>query len=296
MAASTNRQSAINSITLLGSLVNFMLVIIKAGFGWLTGSMALLADGIHSLSDLVTDAIVLIGTALARKPADDKHPFGHGKFETMATFTIAALLIATGLVFVYRAIVQFGEPLRSSYPHWTVMSVALFSVVVKEWLFFKSIKTAKAFHSATLLANAWHHRSDSLSSLAVLLGALAVQLGWTTGDAAAGAIVGLMISYAGLKILFNAVDELGEAAVDEHTVQSIKQILDQIPEIHSFHRLRTRQSGFMVLMDFHILVDPTLSLIASHDISKKVEAALQQGLERPVNMTVHVEPDLPSER
>lgn len=290
------RQKEINQVTILGTIINLLLSIVKGLFGWLTGSVALVADALHSVSDLITDVIVLAGTMLGAKPADKTHPFGHGKLETMSTILIAAVLIIAGILLMLEAVEQLDKPLVYSNAKWIILSIAAFSVLMKEWLFRRTMMIAKKTASTALVANAWHHRSDALSSIAVLLGAVALACGWPYGDQSAGILVGLMVSYAGLKILLKAINELGEASIDQQTKNKIVSILGHLPDVASFHRLRTRRSGHIILMDVHILVEPGLTVIEGHDISKQVEQALAKGLNTPIDITVHIEPDIPSEK
>ncbi len=290
------RQKKINNITLVGSGINIGLAILKGIFGFLIGSVGLVADAFHSLSDLATDIVVLIGTKLGARPADKNHPFGHGKLETFSTMIVALVLISVGVLLVLEGYKRLSIPHEAQNGQWFILAVAGFSVLMKEWLYQRTMTISRITHSTALVANAWHHRSDALSSVAVMLGAVTMALGWPYGDQSAGIIVGLMVSYAGLKILYNVVNELGESAVDDKTRQRIEDILAEQKEVHSYHRLRTRRSGHVVMMDIHILVDPAISLIQGHNISKRLEHALHRRLDFPVNITVHVEPDIPSEK
>jgi cation diffusion facilitator family transporter len=289
------QNASIRQITLVGAAVNLALAVIKAAVGLLVGSLALVADAIHSFSDLATDAVVLIGVKLGSRPPDSNHPFGHGKFETLASLIIAGVLIGSGVGIVLKAVHAFSLT-PAAKTGWMILGPALLSVILKEWLFRRTMAVSKKTNSTILYANAWHHRADSLSSVVVLIGAGAIIFGWGYGDQAAGLVVGLMIIYAGIKIIGQSVIELGEGGVDRETKERLANILSKQNGVSSWHRLRARSVGREIVMDVHVLVDPKLSVVAGHKISKKVEFALRSHLDRPVNVIVHIEPDLPSER
>ncbi len=289
------QNAAIRQITLLGAAVNIVLAIIKAAVGLSVGSLALVADAIHSFSDLATDAVVLIGVKLGSRPPDSTHPFGHGKLETLTSLIIAGVLIGSGVGIVLKAVHAFSLT-PAAKTGWMILGPALLSVILKEWLFRRTMTVARKTNSTILYANAWHHRTDSLSSVAVLIGAGTIIFGWGYGDQAAGLVVGLMIIYAGIKIIGQSLIELGEGGVDRETKGQLANILSKQKGVSSWHRLRARRVGREIVMDVHVLVDPKLSVVAGHKISKKVEFAIRSHLDRPVNVVVHIEPDLPIER
>ncbi len=290
---SANKQ--INYITNIGMVANLILGVLKVIVGLLGGSMALLADGIHSISDIATDITVLLGVYLGSKKPDEQHPYGHGRIETFAAFVIGIVLAVVGAGMIYRAVFDIAAG-HIIEPGFEILIVALASVGVKEILYHTTKRIAVRWHSATLYANAWHHRSDALSSIAVIVGFIALQFGFTYGDQAAAIAVGFMIILVGAGIIRGCLYEFTEAAVDSQTSEHIKQIIDSKPSIRRWHRLRTRTMGRQLFVDLHILVDPGLNIASAHEISSNLEESLRSEISRPVNITVHVEPDIPEMR
>lgn len=266
-------------------------MILKIIVGLLIHSIALVADGVHSLSDLGTDFVVLIATRLANRPADADHPYGHGKLETLATQVIAIVLLAIGFGIAWSS----GSALYNQqprYPGFLIIIIAIISVALKEVMFQLTRNVAKITRSSSLYANAWHHRSDALSSIAVLFGGIAGQFGFGYGDQIAGLVVAFMIMGVSIKISYQNLMELVEHAADKESIKIIEEVLDQFKNIYHWHKLRTRQIGPELFLDVHILVEPSLSVLESHKITEKIEAAIQAKLSRPVNILVHVEPHI----
>lgn len=290
----------IRRVTLLGVAVNVFLAFLKIGIGTIAGSMSLVADGVHSFSDVVTDAAVLLGVYIGSKEPDAEHPYGHGRFETFSTMFIAAVLIIVGGVMVQRASVLIGRGMGGQEvacrAHVSVLLAAILSVICKEVLYWLTRRVAVRWHSTALYANAWHHRSDSLSSVAVILGFVSLKFGYAYGDQVATIAVGLLIVLVGIHILGKCIGEFSESAVDSATVEQIKTIIESETRIHHWHKLRTRNVGREVFLDMHILVDPELNIREAHEIAEALEAALHEQIPRPVNITVHIEPDEPQLR
>ena len=282
----------IRSVTYLGMGVNIALSVLKVLVGLGVASLSLVADGIHSLSDLVTDIAVLLGAHLAARKPDRTHPYGHGRMETFAAVVVALILVTVGCAMIYYATISIAKNEQST-PHWGMLGVALVSIVSKETLYQMTKRVAVRSHSTALYANAWHHRSDALSSVAVLIGYVLLRFGFAHGDQLAALVVGLMIVLVGVKVIGDALRELTEGAVDPKTVAHIKEVISADEEIRQWHRLRTRTVGREVFLDVHILVDPTLDVAAAHEISERLERTLDAEISRPVNIIVHIEPDLP---
>jgi cation diffusion facilitator family transporter len=285
----------IKSITYIGIVINLALSAIKVAVGYLAGSLALVADGAHSLSDLATDAAVLLGERLGSKQADRSHPYGHGRAETFASGLIAVVLILVGGTMMYYAAISIAKDDVIS-PNIMVLIAAIASVVSKEWLYRATQKVAIECHSPSVYANAWHHRSDALSSVAVVVGFISLELGFGHGDQVAAIAVGVMIIWVGVKVIGNTLQELTEGAVDQDTIEDVKRVINANSAIHQWHQLRTRMVGREVFLDVHILVDPNLNVASAHEISESLEKALDEQLARPVNITVHIEPDIPALR
>lgn len=285
------RQKQIRSITLWGALANVFLIIIKLIFGIMIRSSALIADGVHSISDLATDFVVLISTKLSHRPPDETHPYGHSKLETIACQVVALILLVVGLGFIWSAASSVFKG-KVNYPGILVLIVAAISVITKEILFFFTRKVSRITQSPVLYANAWHHRSDSFSSLAVLIGGLASLLGWGYADHAATIVVGVMIMAVAGKILYEGLIELSEHSADKESIQVIENVLSEEKEVFQWHALRTRKMGAELFVDVHILVDSDLSVLKSHKITTKIEEEIKKRLSRPVNTLIHIEPHI----
>ncbi|MBE0536369.1 MAG: cation transporter [Phycisphaerae bacterium] len=290
-------QRRIKDVTYVGVATNLGLAAVKCVVGLLAGSMALFADGIHSISDMATDAVVLLGVRLGAKDPDPKHPYGHGRMETFAAVVVAVVLLAVGALMIQRAsaaIVRLRTT-DSEFPGlpMAVLVVALLSVFSKEALYQVTRKIAVSTGSSALYANAWHHRSDAFSSIAVVIGFIATRFGYQYGDQVATVAVGLMIILVAAKIIDGCLHEFAERSVDKDTVEDIKDIIAAQDRVQQWHQLRTRSVGREIFMDVHILVDPQISITEAHEIAESLEEALHAGLTRPVNIMVHVEPDQP---
>jgi len=300
MLAVEAANSQIRRVTVTGMGINIAMALLKVVVGVMVGSLALLADGIHSLSDFATDIALLVGVHFGSKKPDEKHPFGHGRLETFAAVFVAGVLIGVGAWLIYegaKGIVEMHrEGAEKVLISTSVIWIALLSVGLKEYLYRITRSVAARTHSSATYANAWHHRSDALSSVAVVIGAVAVKLGYPHGDQLGAIAVGLMIMLVGAKIVGDCLSEIAEGSVDEETLCQIKKIIGDQKEVRQWHHLRTRNVGREVFLDVHILVDPTLNITEAHEITETVERNLHQQITRPVNVVVHVEPDLPELR
>jgi len=285
----------IRFVTNLGIAANIVLAAAKVAVGLLAGSVALVADGIHSLSDMVTDIAVLLGIHFGSKQPDESHPYGHGRIETFAAVFIGLALAIVGAAMIYRAAAAIAAQ-RYIKPGIIVLFVATASIIVKELLYRITKKVAIKSHSSALYANAWHHRSDAFSSVVVVIGFVSLRLGFRYGDQMAAGAVGLMIILVAIRIISDCLRELTESAVDQDTIEHIKDIVNANSSVRQWHRLRTRMVGREVFLDLHILVDPDLNVAAAHEITESLESALHEQITRPVNITVHIEPDIPALR
>ncbi|HDS84500.1 MAG TPA: cation transporter [Phycisphaerales bacterium] len=293
--------ASICRITWVGLWGNLGLAIIKTATGLLGGSLALVADGFHSFSDLATDIAVIFGVYFGGKAPDHNHPYGHGRIETFSAAFVAAALALVGVGMIYKAgrdIAQMHLPGGSDsvVPGMAVFTAAILSIGVKEALYQWTRRVAIKTHSTALYANAWHHRSDALSSIAVLAGALAVRLGYAYGDPLAALAVALMIILVAVRIIGDCFSELSERAVDRQTLRQIENVIQSDERICQWHRLRTRSVGREIFIDLHILVEPQLNIAEAHRIADTLESNLHEQIPRPINVIVHVEPDLPELR
>jgi len=277
-------------VTWLGIIINVTLVIAKIITGFIVSSMAMIADGFHSLSDLVTDFAIILGVRISKKEPDEDHPYGHGWAENFITVFTAVPLAGAGGFMVYKAIMSIMEHkiTKIGYP---VLTVAIIAIILKEYSFVITKKVAIKLSSSMLYANAWDHRSDALSSLAVATGAVSSMFGLAYADQIVTIIVGLMIIWVAAKILRESLGQFTARAVDAKTNQQIKQIILSQPQIRNWHKLRTRTIGRELFMDFHILVDPMLSVTEAHNIAESLEDELHRQISQPVNIVIHIEPD-----
>ena len=273
----------------------FILVPAKFTVGFLTGSLSLVADGIHSVTDMITDFAVLLGLHFGSKKPDAEHPYGHGKLETLAAVGIALGLLTVGLGMVYYAAHDIAKG-NIKHPKGLVLVVAFVAIAVKEIIFRLTRAVATKYHCPAALANAWHDRADALSSVAVIVGYIALKFGFNYGDQVAAVLVGIMVSLVAVGIMKDCLAELTEQTVDKATLEHIKGIIEANGQVRQWHRLRTRAVGREIFLDLHILVDPKLSIAAAHDISERLETDLHKKLTRPVNILIHVEPDVPQLR
>jgi cation diffusion facilitator family transporter len=276
-------------IVVAGVIVNLCLTIIKVAGGLIGHSQALVADGVHSLSDLATDMVVFFGLRYSSKPRDQEHPYGHGKIETLATTLVGGLLILTGFLLGFGA-VRSGIAQTVGTPHWLALVAAIVSIVFKEALYHYTMRYARRINSSALVANAWHHRSDALSSLAALGGIIGARLGYPVLDAVGALIVALMITKIGLDVVIKASRELIEETLkDDETARLAEHALGvagvlEVPEIHS------RYVGPAIVVDMAITVDGELTVTDGHEIAHRVEAELMQAVPEIVVVSVHVEP------
>ncbi|MFA5291693.1 MAG: cation diffusion facilitator family transporter [Phycisphaerae bacterium] len=277
-------------VTWLGIFINLSLVIAKIITGLIVSSMAMVADGFHSLSDLMTDFAIILGVKISKKEPDKDHPYGHGWAENFITvFTGIPLGIAGGYM-VIKAVHSIADH-KISQIGMPVLTVAVIAIILKEYSFVVTKRVAVRLSSSMLYANAWDHRSDALSSLAVAIGAISSMLGLAYADQMAAIFVGLMIVFVAIKILKDSIGQFTARAVDEKTNQQIKQIISSQPQIRNWHKLRTRTVGRELFMDLHILVDPTLSITAAHDIAEALENEMHRQISQPVNIVIHIEPN-----
>jgi len=285
------------SVTLGGAFLNLLLAGAKLAAGLMGNSRALVADAVHSLSDLGSDLVVLGGLRLAARPEDHTHRYGHGKYETLAALALGVLLALAGVAIAVSAVrsgltMLHGE--AALPPRLVALAAAGVSILVKEVMFRWTRAVAKRIGSAVVMANALHHRSDALSSVATLVGvAGAILLGEKARilDPIAALVVAGMILVAAFGVLRTATNELLEAAVEPDVERGILNTVRGVPGARNPHQLRTRRVGCRLVIDLHIEVDPLLSLTAAHEISSQVEESLLQAFGQETIVYIHVEPD-----
>lgn len=297
-----NEVSIIRHVTWVGFWVNALLMILKLSFGYYGKSDALVADGFHSLSDFGTDFIVLIMVGIAYKRADSTHPYGHGKFETFASLLIGVILMGVaagigwngvGSTIKYLKVIALPKP-----DVWTIV-VAFVSIIAKELLFQYTYSKGKAVDSSSLKANAWHHRSDAVSSIATLAGVSGsyfLGVKFRVLDPIASIAIGIFIAIAAWKIARPAIDELLERSLPAPQVKEIRKIIASVPGILAFHKLKTRRSGHSRIIDVDIKVEPDITVTQGHDIATTVERKLKEQLGDDLFIYVHIEPFRPNNR
>ncbi|OGT29702.1 MAG: hypothetical protein A3E87_08600 [Gammaproteobacteria bacterium RIFCSPHIGHO2_12_FULL_35_23] len=278
-------------ITLIGAAVNLLLSIVKILFGWLGHSTALIADGIHSFSDLVTDFLVLYASKAGSHGPDADHPYGHERIETFATVALAAFLIMVGLGILVDSIREIMSSQYGKMPSIFVIVVAAASVVVNELLFYYTLRTAKRIESGLLRANAWHRRSDSFSSIVVLIGVIGTLLGVHFMDSLAAMIVALMIVKMGGQMAWQSIRELIDTGIDEQQKQKIIALITATPGVKAVHQMRSRTMGGKYFIDVHLQVDPRISVSEGHYIGDKAYLQLRQAFLNIKDITIHIDPE-----
>ncbi|MDO9422706.1 MAG: cation diffusion facilitator family transporter [Methylobacter sp.] len=275
----------------VGAAINVFQTLTKIGFGILGQSAALIADGIHSLSDLLSDLLVIIAVRLGSREADYEHPYGHRRFETIATVILGVGLIAIGGAIVWSVMERMANPEHLPVPNVLSLAIAAVSVLVNEWLYHYTKRIAKKTRSKLLLANAWHQRSDAISSLVVLFGIGAVMLGYPLADAVAAIVVALMVVKIGLNLVLDSIKELVDTSLPPALVADIRTAIHAIDGVEGIHLLRTRQMGEDALIDAHVVVDPRITVSEGHMIGDRVRDDLIGRFDDVMDVLVHVDPE-----
>ena len=288
---SNSRYLAIRRVTLVGSVLDFVLAVLKVVVGYTANSQALIADGIHSFSDLVTDFMVILAAKHGSQDADEKHPYGHGRFETIATVILGIALIGVAFGIAWEAFDRMFHPEELAVPGMIAMAVAAVSVLSKEWIYHYTMHVAVKVRSDMLKANAWHSRSDAISSIIVVVGIGGAMAGLPYLDAIAAIGVGFMIAMIGWKLAMQSVHELVDSALDAERVKLIRAMISDIDGVDRVHELRTRKMGGEALMDLHIEVDPHLSVSEGHYISECVRQKVVSEFEEILDVLVHIDPE-----
>ena len=293
-----DREKEIRNVTLWGSVVNLILTTIKIIAGFLGRSGAMVADGVHSFSDLLTDFVVIAFTRISSKGHDRSHSFGHGKFETMATLVVGLVLIAVGANLMANGVESIVDAIKGEIiprPRYIALIAAAISIISKEIMYHITMKVGKRTGSQAVIANAWHHRSDALSSIGSFFGiGGAILLGekWTILDPIAGCCISIAIIVVAIKICIPSLAELLDASLPEDVENEIISTTLSVKGVNDVHGLKTRRSGISFIIVAHIVVNPTLSLVEAHDISTDVENALKRRFGDQTQISIHVEPDI----
>ena len=295
------REREIFKVTIIGSVCNLLLLVFKFTAGVLGRSAAMIADAVHSLSDFITDIVVIVFVRISNKPQDKDHDFGHGKYETLATAIIGLVLFFVGIGILWNGLsaiwgVLHGKPLEE--PGMIALYAAIVSIVVKEALYRYTVITGRKLESQSVVANAWHHRSDAFSSIgtaAGIGGAILLGDSWRVLDPIAATVVSFFIMKVACKLVKPCIDELIEASLPDDTEQAITDILLSFPEVSSPHNLRTRRIGNNCAMDVHVRMDGNMTVEQSHAVTREMEKKLKGLLGAGAFISIHVEPVKPQE-
>jgi len=284
-----DRHRITRRVTLTGAVVNCLLATLQIAFGLIGKSQALLADGIHTLSDLSTDIIVLYAARRSAKKADKSHPYGHGRIETLASMILGAMLGMVGIGIGIRGVESIIHP-SDIGPEAITLVFAALAIVSKEGLYRYTLRAARATHSMLLESNAWHHRSDALSSIVVVIGISAQLLGVAYMDAVAAIIVAVMIALMGLRLARKALDELIDTSLDAELVEQIRASMKDIPSVIGVHNLRSRSMGGQGYLDAHIEVDSDLTVSEAHYIAHRIEHKIKKAFPKIIDVQIHIDP------
>lgn len=292
-----NREQEIRSITLWGAVVNIALTVLKIVAGVLGRSAAMIADGVHSLSDLLSDIVVIVFTHISSKGKDRDHSFGHGKFETLATLIVSVILLVVGADLMAGGVksiiaVVGGEVLPK--PGYIALAAAIVSIVAKEILYRVTVRKGQKVNSPVVIANAWHHRSDAFSSIGSLVGiGGAILLGekWTVLDPLASCAISVAIIVVAVKMALPSLAELLETSLPENIEKEITQTAMEVAGVNDIHELKTRRNGISFIIDAHIVVSPAMTIVEAHDIATAVEDRLREKYGNETQISIHVEPD-----
>lgn len=292
------RSAAANRITWIGFFVNLLLSVLKLAAGIIGHSGAMIADAVHSLSDFATDIVVLVSLRLSEKPVDKSHDYGHGKYETLATAIIGGALLLVGAGIFWGGATKIWNSINGEHieaPRSIALVAAIISIFIKEWLYRYTVKIGKSIDCQTVIANAWHHRSDAFSSVGTMLGISgAIVLGekWHILDPLAAVIVSFFIIKVALDISSGSIKELTEESLDELIEGEIIEIASNIQGVSNPHNLRTRRIGNNIAIDLHIRVSPNMLVENAHAIASKLETDIRNRFGPSAFISIHVEPQL----
>ena len=287
-----NKKHYIKQVTIVGMIVNVVLSVIKLFIGFIANSQALIADGIHSFSDLTTDFSIIFCVKFWLQPADKEHPYGHQKIELLVTIFIAVILMIIGLTILFKAIFSLQSH-TDKPPQLIAFFVAIMSIISKELLYRYTIKKSEQLKSTALKANAWHHRSDAISSLpvavAIVISSVFPNLAFV--DYIGAILVSVFIIYPSFKMIKDSISNLLDESVDKKTFEEILNIAQNIPNVRDAHDIRTRKIGETIFVDMHILVDKNITVKEGHDIAKEVKRTLLKQNSNILDVLIHIEPD-----
>ncbi len=287
--SSSENYQITRKVTLVGSVIDGLLSVLKISAGLIGQSQALVADGVHSLSDLATDVLVIWAAKHAQAEPDEEHPYGHERIETLATMALSVALLVVALGFAYDAITRIIDGTNLQHPGWLALIAAAISMLAKEWIYHYTVRAANQINSDLLRANAWHSRTDAASSVIVLLGVLGVMLGFEYADALASIGVSCMIGWIGWTLGRTGIDELIDTSIEPELLNEITATIRSIEGVVDVHQARTRKMAGKIVMDSHITVNPMISVSEGHRIGDAVERALHQNFPEVGDITIHID-------
>lgn len=294
------RTRQIQSVTFWGAACNLALSALKLTAGLVGRSSAMVADAVHSFSDLVSDVIVLVFARISGKGKDKGHDYGHGKFETLATTVVSLLLLVVAARMIALSVGQIRSALAGappSAPGVIALVAAVVSIAVKEILYQWTARVGRRLSSSVMVANAWHHRSDALSSIGSLIGiGAAILLGgkWTILDPLVGLVISVVIIVVAVKMSIPALAELTDASLPDDVEQKITEIIDSVPGVSDVHELKTRRCGHYSIAEVHMVVRPDMTILEAHDLTVEAERRLHAAFGDDMQVTIHVEPSVDS--
>lgn len=287
-----NQQTrAARKVTLIGLVVNVINAGVKMFVGFWANSYALIADGIHSASDMLSDVLVLVASHYGRRQPDKDHPYGHDRYETLATLILGALLLAVAGALVWDSLMRLLTPRELVTPGAIALVVALASIVSKEWIYHYTIRIARQINSRLLEGNAWHHRTDSLSSIVVFVAIGGALLGISWLDQLAAVFVALMVARIGFTLIWESLKELVDTALPQDEVNAIRAAVLTIPGVRDVHDLRSRRMANRTLLDIHLQVDPHISVSEGHEVGAWVARLLRNQYDHISDVTFHIDPE-----
>ncbi|PWU04721.1 MAG: hypothetical protein C5B43_04250 [Verrucomicrobia bacterium] len=290
----TNKKLGEN-ITWLSVIINIFLSILKCILGIFAHSQALIGDGLHSLSDLITDITALISFKISFKPEDENHHYGHYKFSSLGALFISAFLFLFCIALIVTSIKSLFTG-GGELPEWPALAAALISIIFKEWLYWKTKKIAHQLKSRVLLANAWHHRADSFSSLFVLLAIIVAMIGgenWLFMDKVVGLFLGAYLAFQSIKLLYHSSEDLLDKAPEHTMINDIREHILPTPGVIGYHQFRARRIGDLFEVDLHLQVNPNISVEEGHIIASHVKENILQQHAEVLDVLVHIEPANP---
>lgn len=279
-------------VSIISIIVNIILFVFKLLAGIIGNSKAMISDAIHSLSDIISTVIVIIGIWISRKESDDKHPYGHEKFECIAAVILSAILFGVGVGILIdggKSLINFKD-IAIKTPSLVALIAAIVSIGIKEWMFHWTMNASKKENSGALLADAWHHRSDALSSVGALIGIAFSMFGLTIFDPIASIIISLFIIKAAWDILIDSISKMVDTSASDETIKEIVKIIEEEKEVKNIDSIKTRLFGSKVYVDIEIAVLGTLTVIKSHDIAERIHDNIEKNIKNCKHCMVHVNP------